>query len=250
MKTLDKSLAMRFNRQISLPGIDLEGQEKLLNARVLLIGVGGLGCAVAQNLVGSGIGELTLVDDDVVEITNIHRQVLHHEVDIGRSKVDSARETLKLINSRCHINTIGHRLDDANLAQQVANADVIVDCTDNLSTRQLLNSVCWQQRKPLVMGAAIRFEGQLMCFSPQRNTPCYQCFSKLFGDQQLSCAEAGVMPPVVTIVGSLQAMEVMKILLGIGNVPYGVLQLFDFKASQWRSFNVNKDTDCPVCAGN
>lgn len=212
MKSLNKSLAMRYNRQISLPGVDLDGQERLLNARVLQIGVGGLGCTVAQNLVAAGIGVITLVDDDRVELSNIHRQVLHQEKDLGKSKVDSAKASLLQTNSDCIINTVERRMEDVQLKKEISAADVIVDCSDNLSTRNQLNKLCWQLNKPLVSGAAIRFEGQLMCFSPELNTPCYQCVSQLFGEQQLSCAEAGVMPPVVTAVGSLQAMEVMKIL--------------------------------------
>ena len=247
MKSLNKSLAMRYNRQISLPGVDLEGQERLLNARVLQIGVGGLGCTAAQSLVAAGVGVITLIDDDKVEISNIHRQVLHQERDLGKAKVDSAKESLLQTNSECQINTYEFRMKDSQLSREISIADVIVDCSDNLATRNQLNRLCWQLNKPLVSGAAIRFEGQLMCFSPDLDTPCYQCVSQLFGEQQLSCAEAGVMPPVVTAVGSLQAMEVMKILLGLGKVPYGVLQLFDFRDSQWRSFNVAKNPTCDVC---
>lgn len=248
MKTIDKNLAMRYNRQISLPGVDIDGQEKLLNSTVLVVGVGGLGCAVAQSLVGAGIGELTLVDDDKVEITNIHRQVLHGEGDIGKPKANSALESLKQINSACLINVIARRLNDDDLADEIVRHHLVLDCSDNLETRNQLNRLCWQHKTPLISGAAIRFEGQLMCFNPEQDTPCYNCYSHLFGEQQLSCSEAGVMPPIVTTVGSLQAMEALKFLMGIGKVPYGELQLFDFHSSQWRSFNVPKRKECPVCS--
>lgn len=239
---------MRYNRQISLPGVDLDGQERLLGAHVLLIGVGGLGCAAAQNLVGAGVGEITLVDDDVVEITNIHRQVLHQEADVGAAKVLSAEASLLQMNSACRINTVAERLDDTELSELIQRADIVLDCSDNLATRNQLNRLCWQLKKPLVSGAAIRFEGQLISFSPLENSCCYACLSHLFGEQQLSCAEAGVMPPVVNVVGSLQAMEAIKILLEFDDVRYGVLQLFDFRTALWRSFKVSKNPDCNVCS--
>lgn len=248
MKTLDKALAMRYNRQISLQGVDLDGQEKLLNSKVLLLGVGGLGCAVAQNLAGAGVGELTIVDDDTVEITNIHRQVLHTEQDVGKPKVASAEAALGQINSDCVVRPIAKRLNDSELSQQIQQHHIVLDCSDNLDTRNQLNRLCWQQNTPLISGAAIRFEGQLMCFNPQQNTPCYACYSHLFGEQELSCSDAGVMPPVVTAVGSLQAMETLKYLMDVGRLPYGELQLFDFHNSQWRSFNVPRRPDCPVCS--
>ena len=247
MKTLTPALAMRYNRQISLPGVDLSGQEQLLNSRVLQIGVGGLGCASAQNLVGAGVGAITLVDDDIVELTNIHRQVLHTEQDVGRAKVYSAQESLQAMNPDCDISPLSMRLDDEALMAQINLADVVLDCCDNLASRQQINRLCWQAKKPLVSGAAIRMEGQLACFSAADNSPCYGCLSHLFGEPSLSCAEAGVLPPVVNIVGSMQAMQAIKILVGLGEVHYGQLQLFDFLSGQWRSFTVNRYPDCAVC---
>ncbi|MCC2606832.1 HesA/MoeB/ThiF family protein [Planctobacterium marinum] len=247
MQQLTHQQAMRYNRQISLKDVDLEGQERWLNARVLLIGVGGLGCSAAQSLVGAGIGELTLVDDDVVELSNLHRQVLHYEPDVGRHKVDSARETLLQINGQCRIHSIHFRLSEQQLCAEVKKADIVLDCCDNLNTRNLINKVCWQQKTPLVSGAAIRLEGQVCCFQNGPELPCYECFSALFPEQSLSCAEAGVLPPVVAIIGAMQAMETLKMLLGLGQSPLGKMLLFDFKSCDWRTFTVPKNPTCAVC---
>lgn len=249
MQELTRQQAMRYNRQISLPGVDLEGQERWLNARVLIIGVGGLGCSAAQNLVGAGIGDVTLVDDDLVDLSNLHRQVLHHEKDVGKHKVDSAIETLQQINSQCRIHGIKARLSEEALSNEVKNADIVLDCCDNLDTRNLINKVCWQHKTPLVSGAAIRMEGQVSCYENAPELPCYACFSQLFPEQSLSCAEAGVLPPVVSIVGSMQAMEALKMLLGLGHSPIGKVLLFDFKVCEWRTFSVPKNPTCSICSG-
>ena len=197
-----------------------------------------------------GLGQLTIVDDDLVEITNIHRQVLHHEADVGRGKVDSARDTLLAINTQCRINTIASRLDDNALLEQIAGHDVVVDCSDNLQTRNQLNQLCWQQAKPLVSGAAIRQEGQVISFTKSDKLPCYHCFSSLFGEQSLSCSEAGVLPPVVNVVGSMQAMETIKIVLDMPTFKPGILHMLDFASFQWRNFSVQKQPNCEVCGAS
>jgi molybdopterin-synthase adenylyltransferase len=240
--------AMRYARQILLPGFDLDKQERLLGSAVLQIGVGGLGCACAQYLVASGVGRITLVDDDTVELTNLQRQVLHGENDIGRSKCKSAQSSLKLLNSDCQIDIIERRLDAQELKETIEQYDLVLDCTDNLATRNEINLACIQAGKPLVSGAAIRMEGQVICFQPSANAPCYQCLSALFAEQNLSCVEAGIMSPVVGIIGAMQALEAIKILTQYGEPLTSRLLLFDAMTSRWQEFKVPKNPQCPACA--
>lgn len=247
MHRITRHQALRYNRQISLPEVDLEGQEKWFAAKVLVIGVGGLGCAAAQNLVGAGIGKLILVDDDKVELNNLHRQVLHQEGDVGRLKVDSAKESLLRIHSECDIETVAMRLDDEQMLTAIAQVDIVLDCSDNLATRKQINRLCWQQKKPLISGAAIRLEGQLLCLSPGPESPCYECFSRLFPEQNLSCTEAGVLPPVVSIIGAMQAMETLKMLINLGQTPKEQLLVFDFSRCEWHRFKLTKDLQCAIC---
>lgn len=239
---------MRYNRHISLPDMDLDGQERLLNARVLMIGVGGLGNAAAQYLVAAGLGSLTLCDDDRVEMTNLQRQVLFAEQDVGQGKCQAAQARLQAMNSDVQITILPARLDEARLAEQIQGHDLVLDCTDNLASRNLINRLCVKQLKPLVSGAAIRLEGQLFCYLPGNNLPCYQCFSRLFSEQQLSCSEAGILAPVVGLIGIMQALEAIKILTGIGKPVTGQIQLFDAQTSQWQCYQLKPDPHCPVCA--
>lgn len=246
-KYLSQSQAMRYNRQIMLSGFDLDGQESLLNAKVLQIGVGGLGCASAQYMVAAGIGQLTLVDDDQVELTNLQRQILHSETDIGKAKVQSALETLRQLNRDCQLITIEQRLDDDPLEQLVLQHDLVLDCSDNLATRNQLNRLCVANQTPLVCGAAIRLEGQITSIIPGEGNPCYQCLSQFFAEQNLSCVEAGVMAPMVGIIGAMQALEAIKILTNFGQHLAGKLMLFDGKTHQWQTFNLTKNPHCAVC---
>ena len=239
--------AMRYSRQILLSGFDLDGQEQLLASRVLQIGVGGLGCACAQYLVAAGVGSLTLVDDDTVELTNLQRQVLHGEDDIGSSKCASAMASLRLLNSACDIDTIEQRLDAQTLEKMLAQYDLIVDCTDNLATRNMINHACILSHKPLVSGAAIRMEGQIISFQPSATAPCYQCLSALFAEQNLSCVEAGVMSPVVGVIGAMQALEAIKLLTQYGESLTSRLLLFDAMTSRWQEFKVPKNPNCDAC---
>ncbi|MFT4938674.1 MAG: molybdopterin/thiamine biosynthesis adenylyltransferase [Paraglaciecola sp.] len=247
-KQINQQQAMRYSRQILLPGFDLERQEALMNASVLQIGVGGLGCASAQYLVAAGIGAITLVDDDRVELTNLQRQVLHGEQDIGKSKCASAKTSLVTLNSEVDIQTIEARLEGNALGQAIEQHDIVLDCSDNLDTRNEINRLCLVKQKPLVSGAAIRMEGQVICFQPAADEPCYRCLSQFFGEQNLSCVESGIMSPVVGVIGAMQALEAIKILTAYGQASIGRLMLFDGMTSSWSNFKVPKQPTCPDCS--
>lgn len=240
---------LRYNRQIILNGFDFCGQERLKASLALIVGLGGLGCAASQYLAAAGLGTLALLDFDTVSLSNLQRQVLHHDERLGSSKVISARDSLAQINPHIKLDTYQFHADDERLQQLVATADVILDCTDNVAIRNHLNRVCFQQHKPLVSGAAIRMEGQISVFTYQDNEPCYRCLSRLFGDNILSCVEAGVMSPLVGIIGSIQAMESIKLLTQFGHIPRGKVILYDALSSQWRTLQLNKDPSCEVCGG-
>lgn len=245
---LSKARAMRYHRQISLIGFDLDKQERLMNSRALLIGVGGLGCAAAQYLVSAGLGKLTIVDDDIVALTNLHRQVLHFEQNIGELKVDSAYRTLKAINKESEIDTIAYRPNNTQLQALLHDHDILIDCTDHLASRLSLNEISYTSNTPLVSGAAIRMEGQIFCAIPEQKTACYNCLSQLFNDPMLSCVEAGIMSPIVGIIGALQACEAIKIITDYGTPSINALQVFDGMTSRWETFKVNAKHDCPVCS--
>lgn len=239
----------RYTRQLLLPSFGFDGQEQLAASTVLVLGMGGLGCAAAQYLCTAGVGHLILVDDDNVELSNLHRQILHGEADIGRPKVKSAHDSLLRLNPAASIETVAQRLADAPLLDKIKNCHAVLDCSDNLDTRRQLNRLCFQTKTPLVSGAAIRFEGQVAVFTMQESTACYECLSQRFGEQQLSCVESGVLAPLVGIVGSLQALEAIKLLSGAGTVPVGKLMLFDGAYSQWQTFQLEQWPACPVCRG-
>jgi adenylyltransferase/sulfurtransferase len=240
--------AMRYSRQIMLNGFDLDKQEVLRASTALVIGLGGLGCAAAQYLVASGVGSLTLVDDDSVESTNLQRQILHNESSIGALKVDSAFKALSALNSDVNLHKIARRLNKEELQQLLMKHNVVLDCSDNLATRNLLNEVCYSNGTALISGAAIRMEGQVFCVSPQQRSACYACISHFFGEQNLSCAEAGVMSPLVGVIGSMQALEAIKAMTDFGQLPINKLQVFDATSAFWQSFKVEKRSDCAVCS--
>ncbi|MFC0229339.1 molybdopterin-synthase adenylyltransferase MoeB [Serratia aquatilis] len=239
---------LRYNRQIVLRGFDFDGQEKLKASHVLIIGLGGLGCAAAPYLAAAGVGHLTLVDFDTVSLSNLQRQILHRDARLAMPKVESARIELSAINPHVHIDIVDGQLDDRSLAAQIASCDVVLDCTDNVATRDRLNRLCHAQRKPLVSGAAIRMEGQLSVFTYQPDEPCYRCLSRLFGDNALTCVEAGVMAPLVGTIGSLQAMEAIKLLTGYGQPLVGKLLMLDAMSMQFREMKLPKDPHCEVCS--
>ena len=245
--TLSYPQAVTYNRHIVLPQIDLEGQEALLNARVLIIGIGGLGCPAAQLLCSSGTGQLTLVDDDKVEASNLPRQLLFSRAQVGQFKVHAARDRLHEINPDCRISTVNTRLDDEALRQAVSEHDLVLDCTDNPASRQQINAICYAQQRPLVSGAAIRFEGQLLMVDPRNHSPCYQCITRLFSEQELSCVEAGIFAPVVATIGTQQAHIALLWLMGKQVLPAGQLLTYDGLSLSWQQFTVPADPQCTVC---
>ncbi|QKJ86531.1 Molybdopterin-synthase adenylyltransferase [Paramixta manurensis] len=245
---LTDSETLRYNRQIVLRGFDFDGQEKLKAARVLIVGLGGLGCAAAQYLASAGIGHLTLLDFDTVSLSNLQRQILHTDATIGIAKVTSAQQRLAALNPHSTLTAIDAQLDDTALDAVVQQHDLVLDCSDNLPTREQLNRLCFSHKVPLVSGAAIRMEGQISVFTWQKNTPCYRCISRLFGAETLTCVEAGVMAPLVGVIGSLQAMEAIRLLAGYGESPGGKLVMYDAMTLQFRELKVAKDPACEVCS--
>jgi adenylyltransferase/sulfurtransferase len=239
--------SLRYNRQIVLRGFDFDGQEKLKAAKALIVGLGGLGCAAAPYLASAGVGQLTLLDFDTVSLSNLQRQILHRDSAIGQAKVDSARQQLSQINPHIRLDAINQQLDDAQLAELIGQQDVVLDCSDNVATREQLNRLCHASKTPLVSGAAIRMEGQIAIFRWQQDEPCYRCISRLFGDATLSCVEAGVMAPLVGVIGSLQAMEAIRLLSDFGNPVPGKLLMYDAMTLQFREMKVAKDPACEVC---
>ncbi|WP_159652707.1 molybdopterin-synthase adenylyltransferase MoeB [Vibrio atypicus] len=249
MEILSDQEMLRYNRQIILRQFDFEGQEALKQASVLMLGAGGLGCASSQYLATAGIGKITLIDDDVVELSNLQRQVLHHDADIGKKKVESAANSLRELNPHIVVETVATRLDDSELRALIETHSIVVDASDNVETRNQLNRLCFATKTPLVSGAAIRMEGQISVFTYDDPTqPCYQCLSALFGSGALSCVEAGVMAPVVGIVGAVQAMETIKVIANYGQPKKGKILILDALSMSWREMNLMKMPNCPVCS--
>jgi len=239
---------LRYSRQLMLPGVDVAGQEKLLAARVLVLGLGGLGCPAAMYLVAAGVGHLTLVDHDTVDLTNLQRQIAHTTASVGRFKVDSARDTLLALNPTITIETVAARLEGELLADLVKRHDAVLDCTDNFAIRFALNAACVAARVPLVSAAAIRLEAQISVYDPrQPDSPCYRCLYEEGTEADQSCAHNGVLAPLVGIVGSLQALECLKLLIGFGTSLSGRLLLLDAARLEWREMRLRKNPDCPVC---
>lgn len=239
---------LRYSRQILLPQIDIKGQQKLLDSHVLIIGLGGLGSPVALYLAAAGVGHLTLVDDDEVELSNLQRQIVHGEQNIGEKKVESASQRLRSLNSECQIDIKAERLVGDELSQAVEAADVVVDCSDNFATRFLLNEVTQQCKTPLVSGAAIRMEGQITVYdSRQEDSACYRCVYQDSGELQETCSETGVLSPLLGIIGSMQAVETVKLLTGIGETLAGRLMILDALSMSWQEIKLRQDPVCPVC---
>jgi molybdopterin/thiamine biosynthesis adenylyltransferase len=236
----------RYSRNIVLREVGVNGQQLLRDSSALLIGVGGLGSAAALYLAGAGLGRLLLSDRDRVDTSNLQRQILYRSADVGRSKLDAAADTLRALNPECAVEGLPGPLEGAALAAAVRGADIVLDCSDNFPTRTALNAACVAARKPLVSGAAIRFEGQLALFDTARGSACYACLYPDTGEAQETCEEAGVLGPSVGVVGSLQALVAIKRLLGIGD-DAGRLHLWDALRLSWRSLNIPKDPHCPVC---
>ena len=239
---------LRYSRHILLPEIDVSGQEKILSSHVLIVGAGGLGSPIALYLASAGVGKLTICDDDRVDLTNLQRQVAHHTSDVGELKVESAANKLRAINPLCDVNEINERLNEAHLDQLVQQASLVVDATDNFSTRVLINRACLRYNKPAVFGAAVRLEGQIFVLDPSTDTnPCYECLHKNIDDSAMNCAENGVAGPLVGIIGTMQAMEAIRLLCSIGQSTAGVFQNFDARDMKWQQFKVPKRQDCAAC---
>jgi adenylyltransferase/sulfurtransferase len=239
---------LRYSRQIMLPQVDVAGQEKLLASRALVVGAGGLGSPAAMYLAAAGVGHLAIADLDVVELSNLQRQLLHRDSDIGRAKADSARDTLHAINPDIAITPIAARLQGAQLTAEVSKADVVLDCSDNFDTRFAVNAACVRQRVPLVSGAAIRLQGQVAVFDAGKaDSPCYHCLYRDGDEAEQTCAENGVLAPLVGIIGSLQALEALKVLLGVGDTLTGRLVVFDALTHEWRTLKLQRDPGCPTC---
>ena len=240
---------LRYSRHILLPQIDVDGQERLLAARALVVGAGGLGSPAALYLASAGIGTLALADGDTVDATNLQRQILHRESSLGQPKADSGRLRLNEINPECRVIPLVERLAGERLAEEIAAADVVLDCSDNFATRHAINRACVQHRKPLVSGAAIRFDGQVSVFDARRaDAPCYHCLFPEGQDvEEIRCAVMGVFAPLTGIIGSVQAAEALKLLIGCGTSLAGRLLLLDGLAMEWRSIAIPHDPACPVC---
>ena len=238
---------MRYSRQLLLPQVDMEGQEKLQAAKVMIIGLGGLGSPVALYLAAAGIGEMIVCDYDKVDVSNLQRQILHDGNSVGKYKVDSTIQRLNDINPECKVRGIKEPINEQILHLEVPSIDLVVDCTDNLASRLLINKHCVGNKTSLVSGAAIRMEGQVSVFLNGGDGPCYQC---LFPDTEaveLTCSESGVLASTVGIIGTIQAQEALKLLLGIGKINDGNLLMMDGMSGDWQNMTVSKRIDCPIC---
>ncbi len=240
----------RYSRQFRLPQVGEAGQRRLLDSRVLIVGLGGLGSPVAMYLAAAGVGHLVLSDFDRVDVTNLQRQIVHRTADLGELKAHSARRTLRGIDPRLRVDALDYVLEGQELETQVQAADVVVDCTDNFPTRFELNRAAFTAGTPLVSGAAIRWEGQVATFDPRRaDSPCYQCLYRDEGVEAATCAAEGVMAPVVGVIGSIQAVEVIHRILGTSEGLCGRVLLYDALAPVWHVVRLPKDPACPVCGG-
>lgn len=239
---------LRYSRQILLAQVDIDGQLRLKQSRVLIVGLGGLGSPVALYLAAAGVGELHLADFDTVDLTNLQRQIMHDSSAVGMSKVDSALARLQAINPQVVLHAHRQALDEDSLAQAVGSVDLVLDCSDNFATREAVNAACVVAGKPLVSGAAIRLEGQLSVFDPRNPlSPCYHCLYGHGSEAELTCSEAGVLGPLVGLVGSLQALEALKLLAGFGEPLVGRLLLIDALGTRFRELRVKRDPACSVC---
>lgn len=239
---------LHYSRHILLPQVDIAGQQALLDSHVMIVGLGGLGAPVSMYLAAAGVGSLTLVDDDQVELSNLQRQIVHGQPDIGRDKVDSAADRLRDLNPDVSLQRIKQRLDKNDLLAATDKVDVLVDCSDNFATRFLLNEVSKAQQLPLVSGAAIRFEGQVTVYDPrQPDMPCYRCLYEDKGELEQTCSESGILAPILSMIGGTQAVETIKLLMNIGDSLAGRLLILDALTMNWREIRIKQDPDCPVC---
>ena len=252
MAGLNDNQLLRYGRQILLPQIGVRGQERLLCSSALVVGAGGLGSPASMYLAAGGLGRLIIADDDEVELSNLQRQIVHASGDLGRRKTASAGARLADLNPEVAVTEVDERVNLENLRPLVAQSDVVLDCSDNFETRYALNRACWEARKPLVSAAAIRMEGQLTAFAPnERGSPCYQCLypedAREGARSDEHCATSGILSPLTGVIGSLQAIEAVKLLLGVGDTLVGRLLLFDAMQTQWREVRLTKNPGCTLC---
>lgn len=243
---MNDELLLRYSRQILLPDVDIQGQTILNQARVLVLGAGGLGAPVLLYLAAAGIGHITVVDPDTVDLSNLQRQVIHSTANISQAKVESAKQSMLAINPHIQVQALQTRLDEQQLLTQVAAHDVVVDCTDNFPTRFAINQACFTAKKPLVSGAVIRMEGQISTFDFRQAGACYRCLYNEEGGVEDTCSTNGILAPVAGIIGSMQATEALKVLLNLPTL-HGRLLLLDAKYMQWRELRLRADANCPVC---
>jgi molybdopterin/thiamine biosynthesis adenylyltransferase len=238
----------RYARHLRLPQIGEQGQQAILDASALIVGVGGLGSPAAMYLAAAGIGRLVLSDYDVVETSNLQRQIIHQNSSVGENKVDSGRNTILALNPDCKVDVIGYQLDGDELKQIIDSVDIVLDCSDNYPTRFDVNRYCVETATRLVTGAAIRLEGQIMNYQPAADSACYQClYTHAYGAEE-SCELEGVLGPVVGVIGTMQALQTLLILAGQGEEMVNRLLLFDALAMHWQSVTLPKNPNCPICS--
>lgn len=248
LETMNDDQLLRYSRQIMLPQIDIEGQQKLLDASVLIVGAGGLGSPASIYLAAAGVGQISVYDDDTVDLSNLQRQIAHYTNDIGTDKVISTQMTLKKLNPDIHVGAFKQRLSGDSLDKAVRQADAVLDCSDNFKTRFAINNACVRYQTPLVSGAAIRFEGQVSVFTPGlNNSPCYNCLYSDTGEEMQNCATNGVIAPITGIIGCIQALEAIKLITGIGETLTGRLLLLDGLTMEWNSMKLRRNPNCPTC---
>ena len=246
---MDNQQLLRYSKHLMLPQLDYDGQLAITQSHALIIGAGGLGSPIALYLASSGVGKLTIVDFDHVELSNLQRQIAHYTKDIGRFKVDSAKDKLLALNPEIEVLTIPKALDADELREQVSQCDVVIEASDNFESRFLTNRICLETKTPLISGSAIRFEGQLTTFTfDQPDTPCYHCLFSDIEEDTETCTQSGVFSPAVGVIGSLQACEALKVLAKSGEILSGRLLLFNALNSSWRELKYRKDPECSVCS--
>jgi molybdopterin/thiamine biosynthesis adenylyltransferase len=240
---------LRYSRHLLLEDIDVEGQEKLLQAHAVIVGAGGLGSAAAPYLAAAGVGKITLVDHDVVELTNLQRQIMHCESMVGKSKVHSGKQFLGQLNSSIQVDIVQEKITNDLLAKLLPSVNVVLDCTDNFKTRQLINAACVHHQTPLVSGSALRFDGQVAVFDPRvPSSPCYACiFSPEEEFEEVSCSSMGIFSPLVGIIGAIQAAQALQVMIGFGESLLGRMLLWNARTTQIDQIKIARNPDCPVC---
>ena len=246
---MDEKQRDRYARQIRLAQIGEQGQQKILDSSALIVGMGGLGSPAAMYLAAAGIGKLVVSDYDIVEVSNLQRQIIHTNKWIGENKVDSAKASIEALNPDCEVETINFQLDDDELKSVIERVDIVLDCSDNFPTRFEVNRNCVETETPLVSGAAIRLEGQIMNYQPNAGGPCYQCLYTQVYENAETCEMEGVLGPVVGVIGTMQALQTLLILTGQGEPLIGKLLLLDAASMEWQGVKLPRNSGCPVCGG-